>query len=277
MINFSDVAIDDCDIPFEEDISRNPYNIKSWMRFIDHKSNQKKEVKPPMPGSTAEDPVIRYAPLSRTERQLNMIFERAVKELPGSYKIWRAYLTERRAQVVRFPPDSPNWEAANNAHERALVFMHKMPRIWIEYLEFLETQKYITRVRRTYDRCLRALPVTQHRRIWPMFLKWIEQYDVPETGVRVFRRYVKMYPANMEDFISYLIHVDRLDEAARILSDVVSDPKFNSKEGKSNHQLWHELCKLISKNPGKIQSLNVDAIIRSGLNRFTDQLGRLWV
>lgn len=41
-------------------------------------------------------------------------------------------------------------------------------------------------------------------------------------------------------------------------------------------QLWHELCDLISQNPDKVQSLNVDAIIRGGLNRFTDQLGKLW-
>lgn len=41
-------------------------------------------------------------------------------------------------------------------------------------------------------------------------------------------------------------------------------------------QLWHELCDLISQNPDKVQSLNVDAIIRGGLTRFTDQLGKLW-
>ena len=28
--------------------------------------------------------------------------------------------------------------------------------------------------------------------------------------------------------------------------------KFVSKEGKSKHQLWQELCVLISKNPGKV-------------------------
>lgn len=41
-------------------------------------------------------------------------------------------------------------------------------------------------------------------------------------------------------------------------------------------QLWHELCDLISQNPDKVKSLNVGAIIRGGLTRFTDQLGKLW-
>lgn len=40
--------------------------------------------------------------------------------------------------------------------------------------------------------------------------------------------------------------------------------------------MWNELCDLISKNPEKIHSLNVDAIIRGGLRRYTDQLGHLW-
>ena len=248
-VDYTEIAIDDGDIPFEEDIVRNPYNVKSWLRFVEHKLIEVKNTKPRSFDHNVPHEDLIKIPLMRPERQLNMIFERAVKELPGSYKIWRTYLTERRRQCQRFPPDSYHYEAANNAHERAMVFMHKMPRIWIEYIEFLIKQKLITRVRRTLDRCLRALPVTQHRRIWPMYLEFTEKYDIPETGVRVYRRYVKMFPESMEDFVQYLVNVDRLDEAARILADLVSDPKFSSKHGKSNHQMWHELCAMISKYP----------------------------
>ena len=52
--------------------------------------------------------------------------------------------------------------------------------------------------------------------------------------------------------------------------------KVVSKEGKSNHKLWQELCDLISKNPDKIKSLKVTDIIRGGLRRFSDSLGQLW-
>lgn len=276
VLTLAEIDINDDDIPFEDDIIRNPCNVKAWLRFIDHKYSQVKALDPKPINPDTDHATIIKLPLTKPERQLNMIYERAVKELPGSYKIWKRYLSERRRQASRFPIDSGQYEAANNAHERALVFMHKMPRIWIEYLEFLISQAYVTRVRRCFDRALRALPVTQHRRIWPIYLDFVKKYDIPETGVRVYRRYVKMFPTSIEDFIDYLINVDRLDEGARILADVVSDPKFTSKHGKSNHQMWHELCDMISKNPNKIQSLNVEAIIKSGLNRFTDQLGRLW-
>ena len=69
-----------------------------------------------------------------------------------------------------------------------------------------------------------------------------------------------MCPDEAEDFVDYLISVERLDDAAVLLGKIVNDHDFVSKKGKSNHTLWHELCKLISKNPKKISSLNVDAV-----------------
>lgn len=85
-----------------------------------------------------------------------------------------------------------------------------------------------------------------------------------------------MSPEDTEEYIEYLISIGRLDEAAVKLAQIVNQDDFVSKHGKSNHQLWNELCDLISKNPSKIKSLNVDAIIRGGLRRYTDQLGPLW-
>merc|ERR1712151_1090742 len=94
----SDIAIDDTDIPFEEDIVRNPYNVKSWIRFLDHKASQVRNVKPKKFDLALSHEESCKIPLTKAERQLNMIYERSVKELPGSYKLWRAYLTERRRQ-----------------------------------------------------------------------------------------------------------------------------------------------------------------------------------
>uniref|UniRef100_A0A8C5H8J0 Pre-mRNA-splicing factor SYF1 n=1 Tax=Gouania willdenowi TaxID=441366 RepID=A0A8C5H8J0_GOUWI len=154
--------------------------------------------------------------------------------------------------------------------------MHKMPRIWLDYCQFLVSQSKITRSRRVFDRALRALPVTQHPRVWPLYLRFARNLPLPETAIRVYRRYLKLCPENAEEYIDYLRSVGRLDEAAVRLAAVVNDENFVSKDGKSNYQLWHELCDLISQNPDKVTSLNVGAIIRGGLTRFTDQLGKLW-
>lgn len=51
---------EDDDLPYEEEIIRNPYSVKCWMRYIEFKQNGLKST-------------------------LNMIYERALKELPGRY------------------------------------------------------------------------------------------------------------------------------------------------------------------------------------------------
>jgi pre-mRNA-splicing factor SYF1 len=68
----------------------------------------------------------------------------------------------------------------------------------------------------------------------------------------MFRRYMKLCPEDAEEFIAYLMKSDRLDEAAIKLGDIVNDEKFTSKESKSKHQLWHDLCDLMTKNPDKV-------------------------
>ena len=68
----------------------------------------------------------------------------------------------------------------------------QMPRIWLDYCEFLMNQGLITRTRRTFDRALRALPITQHHRIWPLYLKFVNMHNIPETAVRVYRRHLKV-------------------------------------------------------------------------------------
>ncbi|XP_074881377.1 pre-mRNA-splicing factor SYF1 [Buteo buteo] len=239
------------DVQHEEEILRNPFSVRCWLRYA-----QARQKGP--------------------RHRLNLLFERALRELPGSYKLWYQYLRQRRQQVKGRCPTDPAYEEANGCHERALVFMHKMPRIWLDYCQFLVDQGRITRTRRTFDRALRALPITQHHRIWPLYLQFVRRYPLPETAVRVYRRYLKLSPESAEEYVEYLRSVGRLDEAAVRLARLVNDERFVSKEGKSNYQLWQELCELLSQHPERVRSLDAGAIIRGGLTRFTDQLGRLW-
>lgn len=71
-----------------------------------------------------------------------------------------------------------------------------MPRIWLDYCQFLVSQCKITRSRRLFDRALRALPVTQHSRIWPLYLRFARKLPLPETAIRVYRRYLKVGPGS---------------------------------------------------------------------------------
>lgn len=66
-----------------------------------------------------------------------------------------------------------------------------MPRIWIDYCGFLVKQCRITKTRRTFDRALKALPITQHPRIWEIYLKFAREIG-GETAIRLYRRYLKV-------------------------------------------------------------------------------------
>ena len=46
-------------------------------------------------------------------------------------QLWHAYLTERQQEVRGLPITHPAMDALVNTYERALVSMHKMPRVWI--------------------------------------------------------------------------------------------------------------------------------------------------
>lgn len=247
----SDIFFEEEDLSYEEEILRNPYHIKCWLRYIEFKKD---------------------AP----NFGVNLIYERALKELPGSYKLWYNYLKLRRKQVGKRPISDPMYEDVNNAFERSIVFMNKMPRLWLDYCEFLINQSKIVRTRRTFDRALRALPITQHQRIWPLYLKFVQMHDIEETAIRVYRRYLKLCPENTEEFIEYLGSIGRLEEAAERVAGIINQEDFVSKAGKSKHQLWNELCELISKNPDKVTTLKVEPIIRQGIKRYTDQIGVLW-
>ncbi|CCD67770.1 Pre-mRNA-splicing factor SYF1 [Caenorhabditis elegans] len=241
------------DVPFEEDIIRNPTSVNCWQRYIDHKLQNKSPAK-----------------------QMFLIYERALAVFERSYKLWYHYLKYRESTIVNKCPTDNSWRALCDTYERCLMRLHKMPRIWICYCEVMIKRGLITETRRVFDRALRSLPVTQHMRIWTLYIGFLTSHDLPETTIRVYRRYLKMNPKAREDYVEYLIERDQIDEAAKELTTLVNQDQNVSEKGRTAHQLWTQLCDLISKNPVKIFSLNVDAIIRQGIYRYTDQVGFLW-
>ncbi|KAL5096600.1 hypothetical protein RYX36_000927 [Vicia faba] len=240
------------DLVYEEELLRNPFSLKLWWRYLIARSD---------------------SPFKKRF----VIYERALKALPGSYKLWHAYLRERLEIVRSLVVTHPEFESLNNTFERALVTMHKMPRVWIMLLQTLTHQKLITRTRRTFDRALCALPVTQHDRIWEHYLFFVSQKGIPiETSLRVYRRYLQYDPNHIEDFIEFLINSSLWQEAAERLASVLNDDKFYSIKGKTKHRLWLELCDLLTRHANEVSGLNVDAIIRGGIRKFSDEVGRLW-
>eukprot|EP00126_Sphaerothecum_destruens_P012323 Sdes_comp21134_c0_seq1m19808 len=195
-------SVEDIDEPFEDDVRNNPASVRFWWRYIMHRTKQRLNSK------------------NKTQYNigLNALYERALKVLPRSYKIWYAYLKERKSQINGNKINHSSYEEVNSLYERCLVHMNKMPRIWIDYCTLLTFECKITKTRHTFDQALRALPVTQHHHIWPLYVNFIKKHNIPETGIKVFSRYLKFEPNFVEDYVDYLIHHEKYNQAAENLA-----------------------------------------------------------
>ncbi|KAF2458849.1 pre-mRNA-splicing factor syf1 [Lineolata rhizophorae] len=251
--------VSDDDVSFEQDLARQPGSVKPWLEYALHKKKH---------GSVADQA---------------FVLERACTALPRSYKLWKMYLELRIKHLNGKDPAkfAPLFLKVNALFERALVLLNKMPRVWEMYLSFLTKQPLVTTTRRTFDRALRALPLTQHNRIWALYRPFANKAS-GETAVKIWRRYIQIHPEHAEDFIELLVDMRRYNEAVKQYINILNNPRFRSKEAKGPFQFLTEMMELIIDHAKEIETgedagVNVDAIIRSSITRFPDQTGILWV
>ncbi|KAI9821686.1 MAG: pre-mRNA-splicing factor syf1 [Pycnora praestabilis] len=250
--------ISEGDTVYEQDIIRDPGSIKPWLAYAESK--------------------LRHG--NRYEQAF--VLERACTLLPRSYKLWKMYLELRVKHLNKKNPavHAAEYVKVNSLFERALILLNKMPRIWELYLSFLMQQPLVTTTRRTFDRALRALPITQHNRVWALYRPFANSAS-GETAIKIWRRYMQIHPEDAEDFIELLVETRQYTEAVKKYMDILNNPRFRSKEAKSHFQLWSEMVELLVNHAKEVQTgdyigIDVEKIIRSGIERFADQRGKLW-
>ena len=92
---------------------------------------------------------------------------------------------------------------------------------------------------------------------------------------------MQIHPEDSEEFIDLMIEHRRYTEAVKKYMDILNNPKFRSKNAKSNFQLWREMVDLLVTRAKEVETggtvgMDVEKIIRSGIERFADQRGKLW-
>lgn len=246
------------DTIYEQDLLRDQGSVKPWLSYIEHKQQ------------------------SGTLYEQSFIMERACKQLPRSYKLWKLYLEFRINHLRGRNPaiHRAEFQKVNSLFERALVLLNKMPRIWEMYLSFLLKQPLVTYTRRSFDRALRALPITQHNRIWKLYKTFANSVS-GDTAIQIWGRYMQVHPENAEDYIELLVGLGQYTPAIRKYMEILDNSTFQSRKGKSHFQLWSEMVELLVNKAKQIDTrthggIDVDSIIRSGIQRFSDQRGRLW-
>lgn len=247
------------DIVYEQDIIRNAGSPKPWLEYINHKRHH---------GSLLEQA---------------FVFERACTALPRSYKIWKMYLELRVRHLIgkNAAKFEVHFQRVNSLFERALVLLNKMPRIWEMYLAFLMRQPLVTTTRHTFDRALQSLPLTQHDIVWPLY-KQFAKTTARESQLKIWARYMQVHAEDVEDYIELLVDMRRYTEAVQKYIEVLNNPRYKSKHLAGPFQLWLEMIELFVNHPKNIRTgdetgIDVEAIIRSGMSRFKDQQGKLWI
>ncbi len=168
----------------------------------------------------------------------------------------------------------------NSLFEKSLMLLNKMPRIWEMYLSFLMQQPRVTLVRRAFDQALRALPITQHNRIWALYRPFANAAS-GETAIRIWHRYMQIHPEDAEDYIELLLELGRYTMAVKSYMGILNNSRFRSKVGKSQFQIWSDMVDLLVAHAKEVDTgdstgMDVEMIIRSGIERFADQRGKLW-
>ena len=239
---------------------QNPYNFKSWWDTLSSS---------------------REAPFSIRKK----IYQVALHYIPISYKIWYHYLEEEREYVKKnYRLPNPHYEEVNKIHEQALIYMLKMPMIWVSYIQFLMEQNLITKTRLIFNKSLQMLPVTQHKKIWDIYIPWVESLSgCHKSKIETFQRYIKFNPDYKEKFVHYLVGIKEFNYAIDLIIEILNDENFFSKENKSQYYYWIMICQIINNYPECINSnkndkyIDVDKLIRHGIKKYTDEVGNLWV
>ncbi|ORZ33401.1 hypothetical protein BCR44DRAFT_1438412 [Catenaria anguillulae PL171] len=257
------------DHPFEADLLRDPYSPRTWLRYIAHKEAHV---------------TLGTVPHSH----LALLYERATHHLPGSYKLWKAYLdwsvVRLRATPTPPEPNAHSWprtlavQRVLGAYQRALVTLHKMPRIWLDFLS-LAVNEYPGEcmpgtLRQWFDRALQALPVTQHDRIWELYLPWTKRY--PDIAIHVHKRYLKLDPTHASAYVTLLMdsgnhalaatHVLKsLDSAA-----VTDDPVRTA-------ALFDKLFSLLTSHPTALPAHLAEQVLRAGIRRMPTHAAKFHV
>ncbi|ESL12228.1 hypothetical protein TRSC58_00008 [Trypanosoma rangeli SC58] len=176
----------------ELEVLRVPTSVKTWLRLIHAIQGAEFESKAAKANAT------------------NVAYERAIRANAFSYKLWMSYIAYRYENTKELSSWHEWFRALRSIYDRAVEKLPMMPLLWVSFLEFLmdaAVPPRLTLVRHTILRALRALPVTQHHRVWRLAKRWTRLPHVPTaTAQYLWRLHLLFDPraSNQRDYFLML-------------------------------------------------------------------------
>ncbi|KAF9049334.1 TPR-like protein [Hymenopellis radicata] len=298
-----------------KDLLRNPQSFRAWWSAL-HSSREDytSQIKTERPSDLPEEVAVLIGPLSTPLRRISLqrltyLYESALTHFPGSFKLWKSYLTMRMSYVLGTPvvkkraggkrklPEMKDaleeekedlqewqggldgvvgweeWRSLVATFERALMYLPKLPRLWLMYVSIFfhpscPPRISYTHARHTFDRALRTLPPSLHHKIWVRYLLWSETRG-GATMVAVYRRYLAVDPSVTEYFTKLLlddkVSAPRPLEAAKLLLSLARKAargEYTSPEGKSPYQLLGDWLDVVEAYPEEV-GLDVEETVEA--------------
>ncbi|KAI5124338.1 hypothetical protein M0805_008945 [Coniferiporia weirii] len=239
------------DLTREEDLLRNPLSFRHWWTAIQAtKEAATTQQKAELPSDIDPSVALLLGPLASPTARLNLqrltyLYESALAQFPGSFKLWKSYLHMRMSYVLgkfvqrkraggrkKFPEMKDaledekedleryeggldglvgyeEWKALVSTFERALMWLPNLPRLWLLYLSIF-----------SHPMCPAVFSHTHARRTFDRALRtlppslhnriWVRYLLWAEakggtTCVAVYRRYLAVDPSVTERYVSILL------------------------------------------------------------------------
>ena len=253
----------------EESLARNPFDVTAWSLYLDELDELLLDKQNNNNNNT-------------TQRLRDFVGRRAVQHLPRSYKLWKR---QWEFALKYYSSSSP--ENTRACFEQAVVTLSAFPRVWMVYLDFLlqdiigkvdnDQQQSgvvsVTTVRRTINRALQALPVTQHQdKIWrPILLKALLQEQQQATMLPVptraclLQRYTYLQPTFLAEFGAWCEAQEQWGRAATAYQSILM--KSGSDAEDDTTEIWQAFGNLCSQHSQQVESVGIrwEAILHTAL------------
>jgi pre-mRNA-splicing factor SYF1 len=189
----------------EDAIAKQPYAVTDWILYLDalddlcrnsNTSNSNKS----KTSSTLDKLEKQKDKVLQTEEQIyqlkvlrDWVGKRALHLLPRSYKLWKNHwefvvMAATAVEVAKaasgtvdtdHDTDPQNPFAVSSVmelFERAVLTLHAYPRVWMAYFDYLQNHPgcvSVTVLRRTINRALQAVAMTQHDKLWSLLVPFL--------------------------------------------------------------------------------------------------------
>ncbi|KAL0245364.1 hypothetical protein GEMRC1_009443 [Eukaryota sp. GEM-RC1] len=192
----------------------------------------------------------------------------------GSYKLWKLFLDDIIIPCSSLHPSDPQWNLIFDSFEQCLKYMSRMPVIWEMYLRVLMQSKRITLTRNSFNRSLRSLPLTQHYRIWPLFLEFSQLPHIPTQTTRLIVKRYLQYDSDMDVALDFFKKTGNFLELFNFLKEYLE-----SNEG--TDRVWLELSEAaVNVTVQSTRVFDPYDVIMSGINELQSSdngtIGRMY-